>query len=177
MLFNQKNTTEHRSLNSSTWLLIYSLSKNIARSSYYDRPAIYWNRNDIDQVDLHINCDDYLHSDQGLYAALEHTNDYGLVFIDNVKGELTVEDLAERIGVLRHTFYDKSWNVKSDEHARNIAYTSQALGLHMDLLYFEAPPDLQFLHSIVNNVKGGASYHVDSFRAAEILLQNEPEAF
>ncbi len=176
-LLNQKNTDIHRSLYSNEWLRTYSSSKNIARARYHDRPSVYWNRKDIQQIDLHVTCDDYLHSDQGFYRALKYLNDYGLVFIDNVQGEFTVERLTERIGEIRHSFYGKSWDVKSVEQAINVAYTSQALGLHMDLLYFEAPPGLQFLHSLKNNVKGGAGYYVDSFRAADILRQNDPESF
>jgi len=176
-LLNQNNTAVHRSLYSSTWLRAYSSSENIARARYSNSPPVYWNRNDIQQVDLHVKCDDYLYSDQGLYNVLKLLNEYGLVFIDNVQGEFAVEHLTERIGEIRHTFYGKSWDVKSIEQAINVAYTSQALGLHMDLLYFESPPGLQFLHSLINNVKGGASYYVDSFRAAEILREKDPEGF
>ncbi|UJR10005.1 hypothetical protein I4U23_014228 [Adineta vaga] len=176
-LFNHDETTVHRSLYSSTWLRTYSSSKNIARARYFDRPSIYWNRKDIQHVNLHIQCDDYLHSDLGLYNVLKHLNDYGLVFIDNVQGEFAVEKLTERIGEIRHTFYGKSWNVKSTKQAINVAYTSQALGLHMDLLYFEAPPGLQFLHALTNSVQGGASYYADSFHAIEILRRKDSKAF
>ncbi|CAF1475208.1 unnamed protein product [Rotaria sp. Silwood1] len=177
-LLNEKNNSNiHRSLYSSTWLQTYSTSENIARSRYQDRPFIYWNRNDIQKVNLHVKCNDYLYSDQGLYTVLKYLNDYGLVFIDNVQGEFTVEHLVERIGEIRHTFYGKTWDVRNVQQAINVAYTSQELGLHMDLLYFEAPPGLQFLHSLENNVHGGASYYADTFRAAEILRQNDPEAF
>ncbi|CAF4668283.1 unnamed protein product [Rotaria sp. Silwood2] len=176
-LLNEKNSNIHRSLYSSTWLETYSTSENIQRSRYNDRPNIYWNQNDIQQVNLHVKCNDYLYSDQGLYTALKYLNDYGLVFIDNVQGEFTIEHLVERIGEIRHTFYGKTWNVRNVQQAINVAYTSQKLGLHMDLLYFEAPPGLQFLHSLANNVNGGASYYTDTFRAAEILRQNDPEAF
>lgn len=36
----------------------------------------------------------------------------------------------------------------------------------MDLLYFESPPGLQFLHCIRNSVTGGSSLFADAFRAA-----------
>ncbi|CAF3815975.1 unnamed protein product [Adineta steineri] len=176
-LLNQTDTNVHRSLYSSAWLQTYSSSKNIAHARYHDRSPVYWNRNNIQQVNLHVKCDDYLNSDEGLYTVLKHLNDYGLVFIDNVHGEFTVERLTERIGSIRHSFYGKSWDVKSMKQAINVAYTSQALGLHMDLLYFEAPPGLQFLHSLANSVKGGAAYYVDSFHAANILRQNNLQAF
>lgn len=179
ILWNHSFTNEkfHRSLYPSTWLRTYSSSKTIAQSRFHDRPMIYWTRKHLEHVNLHVTCDEYLHTDQGLYTALKHLNDYGLVFLDNVQGEFTVERLVERIGEIRNTFYGKSWNVKNVEQATNVAYTSQALGLHMDLLYFEAPPGLQFLHSLKNNVQGGESYYVDSFHAAEIVRKEDPEAF
>ncbi|CAF2042993.1 unnamed protein product [Rotaria magnacalcarata] len=177
-LLNQtKNIGKHQSLYSSSWLRTYSTSENIARARYNDRPYVYWTRNNIQHVDLHVKCDDYLHSDQGLYTVLKLLHDYGIAFIDNVRGEFTVERLVERIGEIRHTFYGKTWNVQNVKQAINVAYTSVELGLHMDLLYFEAPPGLQYLHSLANDVKGGASYYADAFRAAEILRQNDPEAF
>jgi hypothetical protein len=152
--------------------------KNIAQARYDDHPSIYWNRNRIQQVNLRIPCHDYLHTDQGFYTVLKYLNDYGLVFLDNVvENEFIVEQLVKRIGEIRSTFYGLSWDVKNVEQAINIAYTSQELGPHMDLLYFEAPPGLQFLHVLQNNVKGGASYYIDSFHIAEILRENDPEAF
>lgn len=39
----------------------------------------------------------------------------------------------------------------------------------MDLLYYESPPAVQFLHCIDNTVKGGASFFADAFYAANIL--------
>ena len=49
------------------------------------------------------------------------------------------------------------------------SYTSLNLGHHMDLLYFESPPGLQFLHSLQNSTTGGESVFSDSFRAAELM--------
>jgi gamma-butyrobetaine dioxygenase len=42
--------------------------------------------------------------------------------------------------------------------------------------YFESPPGLQFLHCLENEVQGGHSTFVDSFKAAEILQTEFPEA-
>lgn len=177
-LIDQKQENDiHRSLYSSTWLRTYSTAENIASARYNNCPYVLWNRNDIEKINLQINCNDYLHSDKEFYRTLKCLNDYGIAFINNVQGESTIERLVERIGEIYHTFYGKTWDVRSVPNATNVAYTSQHLGLHMDLLYFEAPPGLQFLHSLANNVIGGASYFADSFRAAEILRQNDPESF
>lgn len=47
----------------------------------------------------------------------------------------------------------------------------------MDLLYFESPPGLQFLHCVQNTVTGGSSVFADSFRAATLLRLNSPILF
>ncbi|TPX62979.1 hypothetical protein PhCBS80983_g00136 [Powellomyces hirtus] len=125
-----------------------------------------------------VNYDDFMRSDDGLRKALEELRDYGLVFIRKVPtNDTEVERIAERFGCIRNTFYGTSWNVKSMPDAKNIAYTSLDLGLHMDLMYFEAPPGLQLLHSLKNSVTGGASIFLDSFKAAAMLKKTNPEAY
>lgn len=42
----------------------------------------------------------------------------------------------------------------------------------MDLLYFESPPGLQFLHCVKNEATGGESIFVDSFRAVQAVKLN-----
>lgn len=60
---------------------------------------------------------------------------YGIVFFKNVpEDERAVEQLGERIGPLRDTFYGRTWDVKDVPGSRNVAYTSHDLGLHQDLL-------------------------------------------
>ncbi|KAI9694404.1 MAG: hypothetical protein M1822_000020 [Bathelium mastoideum] len=78
-----------------------------------------------------------------LYGMLRELDDYGLVFLkempalehdqgmSSVKG---VEQIGEEIGPLRNSFYGRTWDVQSVVDAKNIAYTHQHLGLHMDLL-------------------------------------------
>lgn len=47
----------------------------------------------------------------------------------------------------------------------------------MDLLYFESPPGLQFLHCIKNTVVGGNSVFADSFRAAAAVRLESNDLF
>lgn len=74
-------------------------------------------------------------------------------------------------------FLGLTWDVKSIPDAKNIAYTSLKLGLHMDLLYFECPPGLQFLHSLKNSVIGGESIFLDSFKAIQVLKNQFPQYY
>lgn len=47
----------------------------------------------------------------------------------------------------------------------------------MDLMYYNSPPGLQFLHCMRNSVKGGSSIFVDSFRAATLLRMHDKHAY
>lgn len=87
--------------------------------------------------------------------------------------------LAHLLGEIRHTFYGPLWDVRSlpSSKSKNIAYTNVDLGFHMDLLYFQNPPRFQFLHMLRNEVKGGQSVFVDSFKIAERIWEEDREAW
>ncbi len=110
-------------------------------------------------------------------SSLKQLQSQGIVFISSIPKNVTVETLALKFGPIQETFYGKTWSVISKPSAKNIAYTSVPLPLHMDLLYFEAPPGLQFLHCLKNSVKGGSSLFLDSYLAVDILKQENKEAY
>lgn len=120
----------------------------------------------------------YMQSEKTLYDALEQLHTHGLAFLTNVpESEKSVSAIAERIGPVKNTFYGYTWDVRSVPEAKNVAYTSQDLGFHMDLLYMEQPPHLQFLHCIRSSSAGGASLFTDSFRSACDLFEHDIQAF
>ncbi|KAI3652489.1 hypothetical protein MP228_001914 [Amoeboaphelidium protococcarum] len=126
----------------------------------------------------------YLEDDNTFLKFSQQLQNYGLAFIQNIPsqsntaGVESVESIAYRIGPIRETFYGKSWKVMSEHQAKNIAYTNLYLGLHMDLMYFESPPGLQFLHCVENrNIDGGESTFVDSYKAVQLLKQKKEEHY
>jgi gamma-butyrobetaine dioxygenase len=122
-----------------------------------------------------VNFDAYMTSDESLYQVLWHLNTYGLVLLRGIPSRLkdkAVEEIAARIGRIRDTFYGRTWDVRSVPDAKNVAYTSRYLGLHMDLLYMANPPGYQFLHCMENTAKGGASIFSDASWAAANLSRN-----
>ncbi|KAG0352438.1 hypothetical protein BG005_008142 [Podila minutissima] len=143
-----------------------------------NRDPVLWDEKLMQDKVLWLDYEEYMTTQEGLYKGLKHLQEYGLFFLRGVPTEDDqVATVAERIGHLRHTFYGRTWDVKSVPNAKNIAYTNLNLGLHMDLLYMEAPPGLQLLHSLENSVPGGTSIFMDSFRAVELLKQEHPEDF
>lgn len=140
-----------------------------------------WNMPEL--KDIHnVSFKDYLESDSALLGALERLNQDGLIFVSDIPRpksdeDIPVEDIARRVGYIQQTFYGQSWNVVSVPNAKNVAYTSVYLPLHMDLLYYESPPGVQLLHVVDNSTEGGESVFADSFAAAYHVLQNDPEAY
>ena len=120
----------------------------------------------------------YMEDDTILYTALQKLYSHGLLFLKDVpESPESVSRIVQRIGPLKNTFYGETWDVRSVPEAKNVAYTSQDLGFHMDLMYMEQPPHLQFLHCIRSSAAGGASLFTDSFKAVSELFYTDEEAF
>ncbi|KAF7859722.1 hypothetical protein EAF04_008801 [Stromatinia cepivora] len=134
---------------------------------------IGWNAKKITKKLQYVTFDDYINTEEGLFRALIMLRDYGLLILRDVpESETSVVDIAKRIGNLRDTLYGVTWDVKSVPQAKNVAYTSRYLGLHMDLLYMANPPGFQFLHCLRNTCSGGSSIFSDAFHAAGQLDQH-----
>lgn len=126
---------------------------------------------------------DALQTDRGLLDGINQLERHGLLFIsglpikDTTNEGAAVRKVAERFSILTETFYGQTWDVQNIVNGRNIAYTNLNLGFHSDLMYYDAPPSFQILHSIRNRVQGGTSLFVDAYAAAEKLRSTDPEAY
>lgn len=144
------------------------------------------------RVDYSTLLEDAPNAHQARYSVVKGLVEDGLVFVTgmptDVKGSQPdprqadspeLARLATMFGEIRNTFYGMLWDVRSlpSSLSRNIAYTNVDLGLHMDLLYFQNPPRFQFLHMLRNQVKGGQSIFVDSYKVAEHLWTTDPDAW
>ncbi|KAF8467723.1 hypothetical protein BDZ91DRAFT_813319 [Kalaharituber pfeilii] len=148
------------------------------RSRFDDFNYVLWDKAIMEKDIQFIPFEEYMQNEEVLYFALQQLVAYGLVFLKEVPQDPNIiEKIAEKIGNIKETFYGRTWDVKSVQNSKNIAYTPLNLGLHMDLLYFESPPGLQFLHCLQNTVTGGSSYFADSFRAAEWIRINSINCF
>lgn len=119
---------------------------------------------------------EYLDSVETFHEALNHLQRYGILFLDSIPSEVSaIERIANRIGPLRNTFYGSTWDVRSVPSAKNVAYTSQNLGFHMDLLYMASPPGLQILHTMTASTRGGESLFSDGLKACYRISTEAPE--
>jgi alpha-ketoglutarate-dependent taurine dioxygenase len=148
----------------------------------WNRDRTIWNKSDMDQSQHWVSYHDYMENEDKFYEALTALSQYGLIFIKGIpESRQMVEQLATRLGPLRNSFYGPTWDVRNDPKAKNVAYTNQNLGFHMDLLYMADPPGYQLLHCLKNSCEGGESLFVDAHSAARdldesswyILSQNE----
>ena len=75
--------------------------------------------------------------------------EYGLCIVKGLETkDQMVKELAELIAPLQKTIYEDIFDVKVDHNPINIAYSNVPLEFHMDLMYYESPPGLQFLHCL-----------------------------
>ena len=124
-----------------------------------------------------VSYQDWINNDAAFWAAFADLFQTGLIRVTDVPlEEDAVERVATRIAPLQHTFYGWTWDVKSKPQAENVAYTSQFLGLHQDLMYHKPIPGLQLLHCLANSTEGGESLFSNGIRAAyEVKLTKEAE--
>lgn len=127
---------------------------------------------------LRITYDDWLAGGDTFNEALAELELTGLVFVVDVpQTKQAVVDLGLRFGALHETFYGRTWDVKSKPQAENVAYTSEYLGLHSDMLYLETPPKLQLLHCLENDAEGGSSLFCDGRRIGTEMIQFHAEKY
>ncbi len=162
---------QHRSVYSKAFIMNNASNNMASKKSNHMGKPIHWDSSMMSENISHIPYQSYMETEEGLSKTLQVLQAYGLVFItdvpsDDTSGAVTAS-LARRIGPVQETIYGTTWDVKSTPDAKNIAYTSQNLPPHMDLLYYESPPGLQFLHCLRNEAKGGDSVFADSFRVLD----------
>ncbi|KAJ4305038.1 hypothetical protein N0V90_000567 [Kalmusia sp. IMI 367209] len=104
---------------------------------------------------------------------------HGFCYIDSVPATPgATEALLRRISFIRETHYGGFYDFTADLASKDTAYTNIALPAHTDNTYFSDPAGLQAFHLLSHtDGSGGASLLVDGFKAAQDLLEQDPEAY
>jgi gamma-butyrobetaine dioxygenase len=161
---------DHVSLFPASFFRTYQNADTVLEDRSNHQVEQLWDKSKISRDLKYIDYDNFMKTDTGLYQTLWQLKVLGLVFIKGVpSSEESVVKMTDRIGHLRNTFYGRTWDVRSVSQATNVAYTSQFLDFHMDLLYMSDPPGLQLLHCIENKCEGGSALFSDSFQALSKL--------
>lgn len=158
-------------------LLVEQRSESDTRASHHNsRGPRLWKAKDAENLPW-MQYDKYIADDKIFLQAVKQLRDYGFLLIKNVPhSEESVKKIARRIGIIRNTFYGQTWDVKSKKAAKNVAYTKQYLGLHMDLLYMNEPPGFQLLHCLKNDASGGNALFADAYNAFLSLHTSQQSA-
>ncbi|KAJ5223009.1 uncharacterized protein N7469_009249 [Penicillium citrinum] len=138
----------------------------------------HWGSKLMQGIQHWVSFDDYMSNDAKFAESMRNLQRLGLIFVKDIpKSRELVKKISERMGPVRNSFYGETWDVKTVPQAKNVAYTNQFLGFHMDLLYMNEPPGYQLLHCLENSCEGGESLFADSFRAASIMRKQFPSEY
>jgi alpha-ketoglutarate-dependent taurine dioxygenase len=167
--------TDHQSVYSQSYLR--ALTSPLPDSAVA-RKRHYWDGESFQKRVIWTSYTDFINKTEAYKTAMSALHRDGLIFITEVdETEEAVGKMAERIGPIRNTFYGSTWDVRSVVNSKNVAYTNQHLGFHMDLLYMTNPPGYQLLHCLKNSCSGGESRFADSFYAATRLRRHNEEQY
>ena len=168
----------HKSVYDAQWLRQHCYSET-QRKTRQHRP-IFWDSKIVSNLP-EIAYEQVLNRDSGRLKLLENLRDYGLCFVRNMppqKGEL--ETFSQSFGPLLETNYGRIFEIIVDpkESQKSVANSEIDLIPHTDDAYQYAPPGIIFFHCLMaNNDGSGQSIFVDGFQIAEMLRQEDSEAF
>ncbi|KAK2764559.1 hypothetical protein FQN54_009254 [Arachnomyces sp. PD_36] len=141
-------------------------------------PRVPWDRELFETNVRRVPWEGYINDEAEFARCMRDLSDYGLVILSGVpESRDMVEKVATRMGPLRNSFYGETWDVRSVQQPKNVAYTDQFLNFHMDLLYMRDPPGYQLLHCLRNSCSGGESLFSDGYNAAKYLYAKDRAAF
>ncbi|KAJ5081152.1 hypothetical protein N7456_013390 [Penicillium angulare] len=164
----------------SRWHYSYLQNHPINTHDAYTRgnEPMTWTAKRMQEVQHWISYEDYINNNEQFTIAMRNLQRTGLIFVKDIPDSREmVEKIANRLGPLRNTFYGMTWDVRTVPQAKNVAYTNQFLGFHMDLMYMNEPPGYQLLHCIENSCDGGESLFADAFWAAGQMRDHFPKQF
>ena len=166
---------EHRSVFHPGWLRAYCSSAQ-SQADRWVSPTV-WDGSTRQRPDGFAG--DAVCADQSVELAwLKTIRDDACALLHGVPATTeAVGQVADRIGVVRHTNFGGLFDVKVEADPVSNSNTGIGLPPHTDLPTREYQPGLQLLHCLVNSVAGGFSFLVDGFRVAEEIRQVDPRAF
>ncbi|KAK0383664.1 hypothetical protein NLU13_9575 [Sarocladium strictum] len=137
---------------------------------------IPWDKEVITNKVQSIDYEAYIKGGDAMWDVIVELVRHGIVFLRNVPSDPeSIRRITTTIAPIQPTFYGELFDVRAKPNAENVAYTSEYLGLHQDLLYLANPPKIQILHCLENSCTGGESLFSDAHRIGH-LLAHFPES-
>ena len=168
----------HRSIYNASWLRQHCYSATERRHRQHQ--PILWDSQIVTSLPQ-IAYEEVRTGDKSRLQLLEHLRDYGICFLRNVPSQtVELESFAQSFGPLLETNYGRVFEIVVDpeESQKSVANSQINLIPHTDDAYQYAPPGIIFFHCLMaNNDGSGQSTFVDGFQIAEVLRQEDSEAF
>lgn len=165
---------QHQSLYQPGWLRAHCYSQR-GRQARRWRPR-FWREGEL--IPPRFEYERVMTSDSALLEWLRSLRDYGVTLLRGVPTETqSVRKVAERVSFVQQTNFGLIFDVYSKTDPTSNAYTSLELLLHTDLPHHQEVPGYQLLHCLVNEADGGESLLADGFYLAELIKDQDPEAF
>lgn len=168
----------HQSIYNAQWLRQHCYSAS-EREQRQHRPSL-WDSSLVTNLPQ-ITYKEIQAENKNQLQLLNSLSNYGIFLVRDVptwKGEL--EAFAQLFGPLSETNYGRVFEIIVDpeESQKSVANSQLDLIPHTDDAYQYAPPGIIFFHCLTaNNDGSGQSTFVDGFHIAEVLRQEDREAF
>jgi len=109
-------------------------------------------------------------NDEQLFRFLRAFLQHGLIFLGNVpRHPDQVAITAARVSTLQASHLGKTFSMLQAGEPRHLGETRDGIPLHIDMVYKQAPPDLQMLHVLEPADAGGENVFVDAFTVVRQL--------
>jgi len=109
-------------------------------------------------------------SNSSLLELLDSYLQYGLAFLNGApRDEHEVLNAASCFGAIQRTHLGETFRLRCIANASNLGETTDAISLHIDLVYKQRPPDIQLLHVLNPAHEGGENVFVDALHVIEQL--------
>lgn len=103
----------HKSVFSKEFFVIHSNATEQTKARFQRNARKLWNKETIAKKLEYVDYEKYMNTDEGLFQAVQNLHSYGLLLVRGVpESEKSVEEIANRIGNLRDTFYGRTWDVR-----------------------------------------------------------------
>jgi len=166
---------QHQSLYQPGWLRAHCYSER-AREARHWQPKSW--REGTASIPPRFEYEQIMSSDAALLNWLRSLQDYGVTLLCGVPTESqSVMKVAQHVSFVKQTNFGVIFEVYSMPEPTSNAYTSLELLLHTDLPHHEEAPGYQLLHCLINEAEGGESLLVDGFHLAQLMREQDPEAF
>lgn len=144
-----------------------------------DRPKRFWMAADMEDGLPEVPHSAVMAEDSsGLAEWLNLVDRHGFALVTGVPAtpEAT-EELLKRVGYIRQTIFGGFWDFTANKAFADTAYSTVEIGPHTDGTYAIDSPGYQAFHCLEFDGTGGESIFVDAFKVAEVIREQDPEAF